>query len=236
MNWLRRLFLENVGLKLLSLLLGILLWVQVGGQKTVQRVVSIPLEFHNMPGNLEIMGDSDQEVSLIVTTDRPGTSLTEDGLAAVIDMTAARPGEQLIPISVRNIEQKPYGVEIVNLLTSKVRVRLEKTSEKTLPVKPEVAGEPEPGLRISAVHAVPPEITVTGPESRLRGLTSISTEPVNVQGLTATMTFDAYLDITDASLRVQNRALVRVEVVIEKVAETETETETETEGKEPGES
>ncbi len=228
MNVMRRLFLENIGLKLLSLLLGVLLWLQVGAEKTVQRVVSVPLEFHNMPRNLEIMGDSDQEVSLIVRADRPGTNFAEDGFAAVIDMTAARPGEQLIPISTRNIEQKPYGVEIVNLLASNVRVRLEKTGEKTLPVKPQIAGQPESGFQISALHVVPSEITVTGPESRLRGLASISTEPVNVQGLSATTTVDAYLDIPDASLRVQNRALVRIEVVIEKVGDNEE--------KKPGES
>jgi YbbR domain-containing protein len=193
MNLIRRLFVENLGLKVLSLFLGVLLWLQVGGQITVQRVVSIPLEFHNMPRDLEIMGDSDQEVSLIVRTDRPGTNLTEDGFAAVIDMTSARPGEQLIPISGRNIEQQPYGVEIVNLLTSKIRVRLEKTGEKTLPVHPQVSNQPEPGFRVVAVHAVPSQVTITGPESRLRSLASISTEPVNVQGLKATTTLDVYL-------------------------------------------
>ncbi len=232
MNRIRRLLMENLGLKVLSLFLGVLLWVQVGGQKTVQRVVSIPLEFHNMPGDLEIMGDSDQEVSLIVRTDRPGTNLTEDGFAAVIDMTSARPGEQLIPISARNIEQQPYGVEIVNLLTSKVRVRLEKTGEKTLPVHPLVSNQPEPGFRVAAVHVVPSQVTITGPESRLRSLASISTEPVNVQGLRATTTLDVYLEIPDARLRIQNRAaLVRVEIVIEKVSEPE-----ESDAKDPGKS
>lgn len=234
MNLIRRLFVNNAGLKILSLLLGILLWLQVGGQKTVQRVVTIPLEFHNMPSDLEIMGDTDQEVSLIVRTDRPGANLTEDGFAAVIDMTTARPGEQIIPITTRNIEQQPYGVEIVNLLTSRVRIRLEKRGEKTLPVRPQISSQPEPGFRIAAVHALPAQVTITGPESRLRSLASISTEPVNVQGLRETTTLDVYLEIPDARLRVQNRALVRVEVVIETVGETEESQETEE--KHPGES
>ena len=48
MNILREFLFNNIGLKLISLLLALLLWLQVAGQQTVQRTLSLPVEFVNM--------------------------------------------------------------------------------------------------------------------------------------------------------------------------------------------
>ena len=57
MKMIRKIFLNNLPLKLFSLLLAFLLWFQTSGQNEVQTTVAIPIEFTNMPRDLEITNE-----------------------------------------------------------------------------------------------------------------------------------------------------------------------------------
>ena len=48
MNVLREFLFNNIGLKAISLLLALLLWLQVAGQQTVQQKLDLPVVFVNM--------------------------------------------------------------------------------------------------------------------------------------------------------------------------------------------
>src|SRR5262245_52051037 len=48
---------EHSGLKLLSLLIGLLLWMMVSGEETVERVVRAPLELQQIAAGVELGGD-----------------------------------------------------------------------------------------------------------------------------------------------------------------------------------
>ena len=51
-----RLF-QNLALKIVSVILAALLWLIVSGEQTVERVLRIPLEYTNIPAQLELVGD-----------------------------------------------------------------------------------------------------------------------------------------------------------------------------------
>jgi YbbR domain-containing protein len=53
----------------------------------------------------------------------------------------------------------------------------------TLPVTPELVGEPRRGLRIVGVRVTPPTVTVGGEDAAVRALTLVPTEPIDVAGL-----------------------------------------------------
>ena len=47
---------RHVGLKVISVVLAALLWLLVSGEQTVERALRIPLEFTNLPPQLELVG------------------------------------------------------------------------------------------------------------------------------------------------------------------------------------
>jgi hypothetical protein len=51
-----RLF-QNLALKVVSVILAALLWLIVSGEQTVERVLRIPLEYTNIPAQLELVGE-----------------------------------------------------------------------------------------------------------------------------------------------------------------------------------
>jgi len=220
-SYFRSLILRNTGLKVLSLLLAFLLWSQIAGSEEVQRIVSAPIVFTNMPAGLEITGDFPTKLDIVIRSERPGTQLDENGLAVIVDLSAAKPGVQTIPLSERNVANKPLGVEIVNLLTSRLRITLERVQQRVVPVEARVIGRPAPGFQISGVTVQPATLTVIGPESRLRRIKSVLTEPVNIDGASATERRPVYLHLPDSPVRLAGPQDVVVTVTIVAAGGTE---------------
>ena len=57
-DFLRRHVLHNFGLKLLSLALAVALWLAVTRDPVAEVAVDVPIEFHNIPQNLEISSEN----------------------------------------------------------------------------------------------------------------------------------------------------------------------------------
>lgn len=214
MKRLKQFFLENPGLKALSFLLAFLLWFQIAGQQTVQRTISIPIEFINRPADLEISNDFTRQVDVVIKK-RGSVQMDERGLAAVIDLSGAGPGIEVVPLTPRNIRNVPYGVEIDKVEPARIRLQLERTRRKIVHVKPEIIGQAAPGYQVAEVRATPSEVVVTGPETRLEALTMVETETINIGGRDQTFTENVYLDVEDPNLRIETADFVDVLVVIE---------------------
>lgn len=214
MKRLKQFFLENPGLKALSFLLAFLLWFQIAGQQTVQRTISIPIEFINRPADLEISNDFTRQVDVVIKK-RGSVQMDERGLAAVIDLSGAGPGIEVVPLTPRNIRNVPYGVEIDKVEPARIRLQLERTRRKIVDVKPEIIGQAAPGYQVAEVRATPSEVVVTGPETQLEALTMVETETINIGGRDQTFTENVYLDVEDPNLRIETADFVDVLVVIE---------------------
>src|SRR5690606_16256824 len=214
MNFLRSFLLKNIGLKAISLLLAVLLWFQIAGQQVVQRTVSVPVEFINMPVGLEITNDYTKRINVLIAK-RSSAKLDESRLAAVFDLSDAEPGIEIIPVSDTNIRGVPYDVEVIGIEERRIRLELERTRRKIVEVKPEIIGEPAPGFVLREVRLSPAEVLISGPESRVASVTTAQTEPINITGRRQSFVQDAYLDLEDPRLRIETAASVEAHVVIE---------------------
>jgi YbbR domain-containing protein len=77
-----------------------------------------------------------------------------------------------------------------------VRVRADVARQlayATLPVVPELSGEPERGVRVDNVSVVPGTVTVSGENPIIRELESITTEPVDISGQSVELVTEARL-------------------------------------------
>ena len=48
---------RHLGLKIVAIALATLLWLSVAGEHVVERIMRVPLEFRNIPAELEVVGD-----------------------------------------------------------------------------------------------------------------------------------------------------------------------------------
>jgi YbbR domain-containing protein len=188
-------------LKILALALAGLLWLTVAGEHVVERVVRVPLEFRNIPEQLEVVGDPPASVDVRVRGSSALLSRLQPGeVVAVLDLTNARPGSRLFHI--RNEEvRSPYGVQITQVVPGTLAIEFEKSGRRVIPVVAPVEGDPAPGYIIGPITAEPSTVEVVGPESRLKKLDQATTEPVTVTGMKDNVRDVVAVGVTDSAVR-----------------------------------
>ena len=108
-------FRHHLGLKFVSIALAALLWVAVAGEQTVERALRIPLEFTNLPAQLEVVGDAPAVVDVRVRGSSGALNRIAGGeLVAVLDLRSARTGRRLFHLGGADV-RTPFGVDVVQV-------------------------------------------------------------------------------------------------------------------------
>lgn len=203
---------RHIGLKVVSIVLAALLWLVVSGEQIVERALRVPLEFTNLPPQLEVVGYPPNVVDVRVRGSSGALSRIAAGeLVAVVDLRSAREGPRLFPLASADV-RAPFGVEVVQVTPSTVSMTFEKSASKVVPIVPEVDGEPAAGFAMGTVTADPATVEVVGPTSALAGLTAAITETVSVAGASAPVIETVNVGVTDPAVRLASAQMVRVTV------------------------
>ena len=205
---------RNIGLKFLSICIAALLWLVVAGDRVVERVVRVPIEFQNLPQALEIIGDSPESVDVRVR----GSSgvlgrLSTGDLSAVIDLRNARPGQRLFHLTADDINT-PYGVDIVQVAPATLPISFEHSIVRVVRVQPSIEGRPAPGYEIGEITADPSTVEVVGPESSLRALDEAMTEPISVENATRPIREVVTIGVADPAVRLRTPQTASVTIPI----------------------
>ncbi len=205
---------RNLGLKLLSVCIASLLWLAVAGERVVERVVRVPVEFQNLPADLEIVGNPPEIVEVRVrgssgTLNRMGPG----GLSLVLDLVAARTGRRLFHLTPGQVST-PYGLEVVQVSPSTVTIAFETTGIRVVRVQPEIDGTPAVGYEVVSIQSDPATAEVAGPESALKGLSEAITEPVSIEGQSQTVREIVTIGVVNSSIRVRAPQTTTVTVTI----------------------
>ena len=211
--------LENFGLKVLSIALAALLWGLVAGQREAERSLRVPLEYRNIPDDLEMLGEP---ASLVDVRVRGSSGVLGElrgaDLVAVLDLQTARPGRRLFHLLTGDIAV-PIGVQVLQVTPTTVSLTFEESMARTVPVVPDIDGEPAPGYIAGRVTATPPTVEVSGPLSAVQEITEATTEPVDITGATATVSDTVTIGLPDSVARLRNpqSGVVTVEIMPEPV-------------------
>lgn len=124
MGFLRGWVLNNWGLKLLALGISFLLWTTYMAEPLAEVGFLVPLEFNNIPTDLEISGDVPTQVHVRVRG-RPALlrRLSPADLGITLDLSGAGPGDKLIRLTPEQVAV-PYGATVVSITPTHVRVPL----------------------------------------------------------------------------------------------------------------
>lgn len=180
----RRVFLEDWTMKLIALVITLGLWLGVTGLRapTSRRLTDIPLNLR-VANELEVTNSPVSEVEIKISGDKSKIDqLNPRDMAVSIDLTDIPAGDRTVQITPENVNvDLPAGFKLEEIQPSRIAVRLERIIEREVPVKAETEGGVAEGFEVYDKWVVPTSVRVRGPESFVRPLDSISTEPVNVE-------------------------------------------------------
>jgi len=206
---------RHLGLKALSLVLALLLWMIVSGEETVERGLRVPLELQQVPAGLELTGEVPATVDVRVRGASGTLSRVSTGdVVAVLDLRNAQSGRRLFPLTPKDV-RVPFGVEIVQVQPSALAMAFEPSASRRVTVIPAVDGRPAPGYVVGSLEADPKTVEVIGPETAVRRATEALTEPVSVAGARDRVQQSVTLGLIDPSLRLKNvgTATVTIQIV-----------------------
>ena len=206
---------HNIGLKIVSVFIAVLLWFVVAGEQPAERGLRVPIELQNLPATIEVVDLPVETVDVRVRGPSGTLSrLVAGDMVAVLDLQAARPGQRLFHLTPDQI-RTPFGVEVAQVNPPTVALRFETAATRAVPVAPAVIGEVAKGFVIRDITAVPPTVEVIGPQSAIQRLSEALTEPVSVEGAKTSVREAVTVGAASPNVRLKiaQRAIVTVDVV-----------------------
>ncbi len=216
MNFLRKYVAHNSGLKLISLAVAILLWLAVAREPVAEVAVNVPIEFQNVPDNLEISSATLPQAQVRVRGPaRAVRDASQAGVHAVIDLTGVGPGEHTFELGPGRI-QAPRDLQVMQVIPTRLQLELDRRATRQVPVRPRVVGAFASGIRLARVMVAPETVTIVGPQQRVDAVDAATTDPVDATGVVGQQTFPSHVYVSDPLVRVLHAGPVQVTVTTEK--------------------
>jgi len=174
---------RNIGLRVISLLVAIGLWLLVNaGQRDAEVSLQIPVAYRGLPANLMIVNAHPEFVNLVVSGPSTLLSLLDpDRLTLRLDLAGVTPGEADFNIGPDRFSV-PHQTRIERISPAQIRLDIDQLASRELPVHLSVTGRAARGYTISAVDVKPSTVTVTGPGRDVSRLQKLETVPFDVNG------------------------------------------------------
>ena len=198
----RKIFLEDWSLKLLSLAIALVLWLVVTGQnQPVTAHVNVQLNFIRPP-SLEISNDPPRTVDVMLTGSRNKLDdLTTLDLVATVDISDQRAGERVLRLADKAVISLPQGVKVDGFQPSAIPIRLEPIVERQVVVEPKLEGKPADGYEVYGVQLSRISVMLRGPETRVLAVEKVLTEGIWLGGRRESFTApNVAIDVSDPKI------------------------------------
>jgi len=197
MRWLKDLLVQNWGLKLTAIFLSVFLWMVVRGDPSAERVINIALEIR-LPPNMEITSERPTSVDVTVRGAFSNLWYSPSIPTYVVNLQSYDEGEHSIQLTTQNVRfPRASGLEPIAVRPARLRITLERTAAKDVPVRVVTRGEPGSGIDIYGISTRPETITVSGPHTRVERIRDVPTETVNLSDRRQSFQKSLNLDIQD---------------------------------------
>lgn len=179
---------DNIGLKIVSLALAILLEVYFySPDNSVSKVVSATIEIRGLPRETMITEPAGAERGI-------PAQIRVRGPRTLVDQVVSQPQRLAIfypeshPSSFTAIVDAfqlslPSGVEVLDVHPTAVTLRSERIHRKELLIVYETVGSIAPGMQIESINLFPDTVVGRGPKSQIEVLRAIESQPLNVSDL-----------------------------------------------------
>ena len=216
MDFLQRYVIANFGYKLISLALAIGLWWALSHDPVAEVSVTVPIEFHNIPANVDISSVDISEVQVRIRgPERIIHELRPQDVHAEVDLSGVKPGERTFDMTARQVRH-PRDLEVQQIVPSQVRLNFDTILTREVEVRPRVLGTFAPGFHIEKVLTDPARISISGPKQRVEAVEAATTDPVDASGSITPSTFVTNAFVSDPLVQIVHPTPVRVTVIMQK--------------------
>lgn len=184
----RRVVRRNAGLRVISVLLAIGLWLFVNaGQHGAVESFNVPVAYRDLPPHMLITNLHPQTVKVEVAGPRTLLSLIDPNRLAVrLDLTGAAVGQASFKINPESFNV-PRQTSVVGIAPSQIVLDIDTLATRDLPVHLMFTGAPAAGYHVAASEVTPRTVTVRGPSKQLAHLEEVASESVELDGATANL-------------------------------------------------
>jgi YbbR domain-containing protein len=176
----------NLGLKLLSLVLALLLWSFVRGAKVIEREYTIGIDYVNLPDSLLFLEEPPKQMRVVLSGPAQELLLRLQAMRdmkARIDLSGATAEMDRVVPSLSDItEPKSEVVSVERILQpSVIGIRLARRVERRIPVVLDLQRDAKGAYCLADSPTVEPrDVVCVGPEPWLDKLQTISTQPIAI--------------------------------------------------------
>jgi YbbR domain-containing protein len=196
----------NIGAKLFSFFLAMVLWGVVLGSRSMEVTKEIPLEIVTN-GELTPANEIPDRIAFKLSGPkaflRAILDRREDPIR--VNLAGAKSGLVTYRFFSDNIHL-PIGVKVLSITPSSILIKLEQTKRREVPVQLELRGEPPEGYQLIRSEVRPEKIKIVGAESRVDSVVNISTLPVDVSSIRATGEKEVDLDLERQQVKLEGQA------------------------------
>lgn len=177
----------SMGLKLLALVLALAVYVHVFSGRVQEMVFRVPLVVDRLPTTLALASPPPDEVKVRVRGyGKDLLKLRARSFKAEVRLESPRKGVFQRPVLGSDMRFpegiQPLSVEVLE--PHLIELRIEDAARRVLPIRATLVGSlPEDRALASLPRAEPAQVAVSGPESVLDTLQSISTAPVSLENI-----------------------------------------------------
>jgi uncharacterized protein (TIGR00159 family) len=172
---------DNTGLKIFSLSIAIILWFFFAYRiDTVNRTITIPLEFRNVPTGWIVEDPRPTEVKISLSGPERAFNFNSNTLVASLDMSTISEGHRTLPISELNLNL-PSGIMVNQISPNTFSFNALKMVQIELPLRVKTSGSMQNDLSIEQIRLNPSTVKVLIPEQRKNIITELTTESVDLR-------------------------------------------------------
>lgn len=210
-------FTENLHLKILSLLIAIFLWAVVSGERNAEWSYLLPIETLNQPEELIITNNVPS--FLDVRLQGPHSfikNLNPKDMAVNLDLSELKAGSNIYPLTAELVKT-PRGAMVTRINPSYITIEAEKLVRKKVIIKADIKGTPAADYFIESIELIPESIEIIGAESEAKGVSSLKTTPIQVEGVKGDIEFEASVDTRGRKIILTSNDPVRVNITVKEV-------------------
>lgn len=170
-------------LVLLALALAVLYWAFTILEDKSIKDLSVPVEFTGVPQNMVVIGEDARRLVTLEVKGSPDMlrRVREEDVDIKVDVSKLEAGPQVVELGRENV-RLPSSVEFARSFPRTLHFTLDHRTRATLPLRPNFTGKCPPGLAVLRWSVDPPTTTVDGPETVVKKLHFVPTQPVSLDG------------------------------------------------------
>ncbi len=204
---------RNLLWKLFALVAAFGVWLNVASEPELATIVSVPVEYNNFPKDLDISSNIVESIDVEARgPSGPLRNLRDSHIAAIVDFASVRAaGRRTFTLTASEL-RLPRGIELIRTIPAQLQFQFERRATRAVPVRIGFSGKPAAGFSVGQTDVEPPQLTITGPESRVLSAKPLEADPFDLTGVSGDTERKLAVFAAEPEVRILNAPQVTVKV------------------------